>query len=332
MHGCTVWGRHPRLREWTSGERGGTGQTKTRPREAAAGTWGSSIPRLGRPQPGLAPAAWHDPSVSYLPGGHSGTLGGGWKSFSFWLGRQATGVQGRGPPLFPPPPSSPLPPRRPHPLTLGDGDGLEAVQLFEQAAPLCGVQAVDEVARALRRVQRLHGLLLGVGAQEPGPPGDPERGQPPAAAAPGRRAGRGGGGGGDGGGSRARRPQAAHRPAPQQRQQPGHDAGARPPRQPRGREGGRLPTRLDRGSGAGIGRAPPRPGSSRRSAPGRPAPCTRRARCAPSKAGPGPGKTFCAAAGPGARRSERASRASGAGWASVAGGRAGRACLIVQRG
>ena len=48
------------------------------------------------------------------------------------------------------------------PLTLGDGDGLEAMQLLEQAAPLAGVQAVDEVARALRRVQRLYGLLLGV--------------------------------------------------------------------------------------------------------------------------------------------------------------------------
>lgn len=51
---------------------------------------------------------------------------------------------------------------------LGNGNGLEAVQLFEQAAPLRGVQAVDEVARALRRVQRLHGLLLGVRAQPPG--------------------------------------------------------------------------------------------------------------------------------------------------------------------
>lgn len=129
---------------------------------------------------------------------------------------------------------------------LGDGNGLEAVQLSEQAAPLGGVQTVDEVARALRRVQRLHGLLLGVGAQEPGTAGDPERQQPPAAAAPGRRAGRGG---------RAR-PQAAHRPAPQQRQQPGHGVGARPPRQSQGSV--RLRTPLDRGSGAGLSPAPPR--------------------------------------------------------------------------
>lgn len=97
-------------------------------------------------------------------------------------------------------------------LFLGDGDGLEAVQLLEQAAPLAGVQAVDEVARALRRVQRLHGLLLGVGAQRPGAARGRERQQPPPAAAPGGLAGRGG---------RAR-PQAARGPAPQQRQQPGH--------------------------------------------------------------------------------------------------------------
>lgn len=80
---------------------------------------------------------------------------------------------------------------------MGDGNGLEAVQLLEQAAPLGGVQAVDEVARALRRVQRLHGLLLGVRAQLPGAAGrgagGRERQQPPPAAAPGRRAGRGGG-------------------------------------------------------------------------------------------------------------------------------------------
>lgn len=99
-------------------------------------------------------------------------------------------------------------------LFLGDGDRLEAVQLLEQAAPLAGVQAVDEVARALSRVQRLHGLLLGVGAQRPGASRGREREQPPPAAAPGGRTGRGGGG-------RAR-PQAARGPAPQQRQQPGH--------------------------------------------------------------------------------------------------------------
>lgn len=100
-------------------------------------------------------------------------------------------------------------------LFLGDGDGLEAMQLLKQAAPLAGVQAVYEVARALRRVQRLHGLLLGVGAQRPGAARGRERQQPPPAAAPGGRAGRGGDGG------RAR-PQAARGPAPQQRQQPGH--------------------------------------------------------------------------------------------------------------
>lgn len=139
------------------------------------------------------------------------------------------------------------------------------MQLFEQAAPLGGVQAVDEVARALRRVQRLHGLLLGVSAQKPGTAGDPESQQSPAAAAPGRRAVRGG---------RAR-PQAARRPAPQQRQQPGHDAGARPPRQSQGKiamdaAGQRLR------SWAQPGPAPGPPDAR----PGRPAPCTQRARAA----------------------------------------------------
>lgn len=145
---------------------------------------------------------------------------------------------------------------------LGDGNGLEAVQLFEQAAPLGGVQTVDEIARALRSVQRLHGLLLGVGAQEPGTAGDPESQQSPAAAAPGRRAGRGG---------RAR-PQAAHRPAPQQRQQPGHGVGARPPRQSlaSGAAGQRLRSW-----------AQPRPAPAPPDArPGHRAPCTRRARTA----------------------------------------------------
>lgn len=130
---------------------------------------------------------------------------------------------------------------------LGDGNGLEAVQLLEQAAPLGGVQAVDEVARALRRVQRLDGLLLGVGAQPPGASGGRERQQPPPAAAPGRRAGRGGG-------CRAR-PQAARGPAPQQRQQPGH--GGLRSGDPRGSPGGRLLTRLGREQGAGSAR--PRP-------------------------------------------------------------------------
>lgn len=51
---------------------------------------------------------------------------------------------------------------------LCDGNELEAVQFFEQAAPLGGVQAVDEVSCALYCVQCLHGLLLGVSAQKPG--------------------------------------------------------------------------------------------------------------------------------------------------------------------
>lgn len=135
---------------------------------------------------------------------------------------------------------------------LGDGNGLEAVQLLEQAAPLGGVQAVDEVARALRRVQRLHGLLLGVGAQPPGAAEgaarEGERQQPPPAAAPGRRAGGGGGGG------RAR-PQAARGPARQQRQQPGHGGLGRG--DPRGSPGGRFLARLRLEEGAGLGR--PRP-------------------------------------------------------------------------
>lgn len=135
-------------------------------------------------------------------------------------------------------------------LFLGDGNGLEAVQLLEQAAPLGGVQAVDEVARALRRVQRLHGLL-GMGAQSPGAaegaPGERELQQPPPAATPGRQAGRGGGGGRAG-------PQAARGPAPQQRQQPGHGGLGR--RDPRGSPGGRFLTR-PRLEGAGLSR--PRP-------------------------------------------------------------------------
>lgn len=117
-------------------------------------------------------------------------------------------------------------------LFLGDGDGLEAVQLLEQAAALGGVQAVDEVARALRRVQRLHGLLLGVCAQPPG-------------AAPGRRAGREGSGG-------WARSQAARGPAPQQRQQPGHGGrSVAPPSRGRGR-----------GRGEALGSARPAPSSS----------------------------------------------------------------------
>lgn len=94
---------------------------------------------------------------------------------------------------------------RARPLTLRDGDGLEAVQLLEQAAALGGVQAVDEVARALRRVERLHGLLLGVRAQRP------RQGRPPAARLPGPGGGRAG-------------PPAARAPAPEEGQQPRHGA------------------------------------------------------------------------------------------------------------
>lgn len=188
---------------------------------------------------------------------------------------------------------------------LGDGDGLEAVQLLEQAAPLGGVQAVDEVARALSRVQRLHGLLLGVRAQSPGAAGRRERQQPPPAAAPGRRAGRG---------CRAR-PQAARGPAPQQRQQPGH--GGLRSGDPRGRPGRRWPARPGEAAGAGLSPTPPRCPPDRQ--PRRRAPCTPRARAAvasssvpfPSKrpAAAPPTKTFCEAAGPG----ELPERAGGAG-------------------
>lgn len=183
---------------------------------------------------------------------------------------------------------------------LGDGNGLEAVQLLEQAAPLGGVQAVDEVARALRRVQRLHGLLLGVRAQLPGAAGGRERQRPPPAAAPGRRAGRGGGGGG-----RAR-PQAARGPAPQQRQQPGH--GGLRSGDPRGSPG-RFRARLSREEDAGLSPTPPRGPPDRQ--PRRRATCTPRA-CAAAAASSSPSsqkpatlrapptrKTFCEAAGPG---------------------------------
>lgn len=133
---------------------------------------------------------------------------------------------------------------------LGDGNGLEAVQLLEQAAPLGGVQAVDEVARALRRVERLYGFLLRMGAQPPGATGgasrDRKRQQPPPAAAPRRQARRGGG--------RAR-PQAAPGPAPQQRQQPGHGGLGRG--DPRGSPGGRLLARIRLEEGVGLSR--PRP-------------------------------------------------------------------------
>lgn len=140
------------------------------------------------------------------------------------------------------------------------------MQLLEQAGPLAGVQAVDEVARALRRVQRLHGFLLRVGTQRPGAARGRERQQPPPAAAPGRRAGRGGG--------RAR-PQAARGPAPQQRQQPGH--GGLRSEDPRGSPGGRFLAPL-REEGAGLSSTPPRCPPDRQ--PRRRAPCTPRAHAA----------------------------------------------------
>lgn len=126
------------------------------------------------------------------------------------------------------------------------------------------MQAVDEVASALCRVQRLHGLLLGVGAQRPGAARGRERQQPPPAAAPGRRPRRGGG--------RAR-PQAACGPAPQQRQQPGH--GGLRSGDPRGSPGGRFLARL-REEEAGLSPTPPRCPLDRQ--PRRRAPCTPRAR------------------------------------------------------
>lgn len=110
--------------------------------------------------------------------------------------------------------AGPGPAPRRAPLTLGDGDGLEAVQLPQQAAPLCGVQAVDEVAGPLRRVQRLHRLLFRVRAQRPPGRRSPSRQQPvgaapqraqAAAAAAARRApqrAQAGGGGGRGGAPR----------------------------------------------------------------------------------------------------------------------------------
>lgn len=43
--------------------------------------------------------------------------------------------------------------------TLGDGDGLEGLQLVEQTPPLGRLEAVDELLGALRRVERLLGLV-----------------------------------------------------------------------------------------------------------------------------------------------------------------------------
>lgn len=117
-------------------------------------------------------------------------------------------------------------------LTLGDGDGLEAVELPQQAAPLGGVQAVDEVAGPLRRVQRLHRLLLGVGAERPRPPREeqplgaaPQAAQAAAAAAP-RAPQRAQAGRGDGGGA-PRPPQQQRRPAEPRRHGAGEGRGAR---------------------------------------------------------------------------------------------------------
>lgn len=171
------------------------------------------------------------------------------------------------------------------------------MQLFEQAASLSGVQAVDEVARALCRVQRLHRLLLGVCAQKPGTAGDPECQQPPATATPGRRAGRGG---------RAR-PQAARRPAPQQRQQPGHGTGARPPRQSQGKTAsGAAGQRLSSWALPGPTPGPPD------ARPKRPAPCTQRALAATASL-PCPLR-FPQAVSPGKLSVRLPGRKLGAGW------------------
>lgn len=146
---------------------------------------------------------------------------------------------------------SPAPARCPHPrppsarpravaaLTLGDGDGLEAVQLPQQAAPLGGVQAVDEVAGSLCRIQRLHRLLLRVGAQRPPgrrrPPREelplgaaPQAAQAAAAAAARRAPQRAQAGGGRHGSAGAPRPpQQQRRPAEPRRHGAGEGRGAR---------------------------------------------------------------------------------------------------------
>lgn len=286
---------------------------------------------------------WHHRRLSYLPRGHSGSgklppsdvpgVGpggrGGRGGVELRRGFPGRAGQGRAPgPRARPPPT---------PLTLGDGNGLEAVQLLEQAAPLGGVQAVDEVARALRRVQRLHGLLLGVGAQPPGAAEgaarEGERQQPPPAAAPGRRAG--------GGGGRAR-PQAARGPARQQRQQPGHGGLGRG--DPRGSPGGRFLARLRLEEGAGLGR--PRPdvllagsrGAGHHALPG-PAPISpplsspfpserpAAARVPPTR------KTLSWAVGPGELRERAGGRCGrappGRGGAGRAGGSGEGSCLAV---
>lgn len=206
---------------------------------------------------------------------------------------------------------------------LGDGNGLEAVQLLEQAAPLGGVQAVDEVARALRRVQRLHGLLLGVRAQPPGPARGRQRcQQPPPAAAPGRRRwpGRGGRAG----------PQAARAPAPEQRQQPGHGGRRSGGTPAAGRDGAKL-------DGAGSQPDPaPRSSCLAAEAPGTmhsPGPCGDRLLFrAPAPAlltrprplGPrGPGKNFL--------RGSRAGRAPGQGGRGGVRGAGGRLLAEGER-
>lgn len=181
----------------------------------------------------------------------------------------------------------PAPARSPHPrppsarpravpaLTLGDGDGLEAVQLPQQAAPLGGVQAVDEVAGSLCRIQRLHRLLLRVGAQRPPgrrrPPREelplgaaPQAAQAAAAAAARRAPQRAQAGGGCAGSAGAPRPpQQQRRPAEPRRHGAGEGRGARAATSVR-REV--PPGRFQRGRGIRT-QSPPR-GRSRQSGGG----------------------------------------------------------------
>lgn len=170
------------------------------------------------------------------------------------------------------------------PLTLRDGDGLEAVQLPQQAAPLGGVQAVDEVAGPLRRVQCLHRLLLGVRAQRPPGRRSPSRQQPvgaapqraqAAAAAAARRAPQraqaGGGGGGCGGAPRP--PQQQRCPAEPRRHGAGEGAALGPPQTPAADSGagertrrsgpGKRPSHRPAAAPASGGGAAPRPASPR---------------------------------------------------------------------
>lgn len=175
-------------------------------------------------------------------------------------------------------------------LTLGDGDGLEAVELPQQAAPLGGVQAVDEVAGPLRRVQRLHRLLLGVGAERPRPPREeqplgaaPQAAQAAAAAAP-RAPQRAQAGRGDGGGA-PRPPQQQRRPAEPRRHGAGEGRGARAASTARGRLARAALPRLLRRWGRAV-RARHRPAElppAAAAAPPRPGPAP-----APLRPGPSP--------------------------------------------